>query len=48
MKETEKSKKKGFFARLLDKLDKKMAEKAKSKPCCRGNDDSKEKRCCGK
>lgn len=26
--------KKSFFARLLDKLDKKMEEKAKSLPCC--------------
>jgi len=27
-------KKKGFFGKLVDKLDKKMEKKAKSKECC--------------
>ena len=30
----EKKTKKGFFARMFEKLDKKMEEKAKSQPCC--------------
>ena len=44
--ETEKVVKKGFFAKLIEKLDKKIEEKAKAKPCC-GSDDKKEgKSCC--
>lgn len=35
--------KKGFFARWLDKLDKKIEEKAKSGSCCCNN---KEKKSC--
>jgi len=43
----EKKSKKGFFTRLLDKLDKKMEEKAKySSCCCRGNDSGGKKSCC--
>ena len=38
--------KKGFFARLLDKLDKKMEEKAKSGSCCCKGDDSEGKKSC--
>ncbi|MEI6832336.1 MAG: hypothetical protein WCK61_06495 [Candidatus Omnitrophota bacterium] len=39
--------KKGFFARLFDKLDKKMEEKSKSGSCgCKGNDSEGKKSCC--
>ena len=37
-------KKKGFLAKLIEKLDKKMEEKAKVKPCCNNKD--KGKSCC--
>lgn len=37
-KRDEKPKKKGFFENLIEKLDKKMEEKSKSKPCCGGDD----------
>lgn len=37
--------KKGFFARMIDKLDKKMQEKAKAKSCCCGGD-KPDKSCC--
>jgi len=37
---------KGFFSRLMDKLDKKMQEKAKNSPCCCGEDKSDKKSCC--
>lgn len=40
-------KKKSFFGRLIDKLDKKMAEKAKAKPCCDSKDKGKGNSCCG-
>ncbi|NTV29476.1 MAG: hypothetical protein HGA80_05285 [Candidatus Omnitrophica bacterium] len=43
-----KDKKPGFFARLLDKLDKKMAEKANSSSCCccsDSRDKAKDKKC---
>jgi len=39
-------KKKGFLARLIEKLDKKMEEKAKTKPCCEDKNKDKEKPCC--
>ncbi len=39
-------KKKGFFARLMEKLDKKMEEKAKAKPCCDSREKDKGKSCC--
>ena len=38
--------KKGFFCRLMDKLDKKMEEKAKTKPCCKSTGEDKDKSCC--
>jgi len=38
--------KKGFFARLIDKLDKKMQEKAKANSCCGGENKSEKKSCC--
>jgi hypothetical protein len=39
--------KKGFFARWMDKLDKKMEEKAKSGHCCcKGNEKEEGKSCC--
>lgn len=41
-----KAKKKGFFGRLADKLDKKMQEKAKSSPCCYSSQ-SRDNSCCG-
>ena len=38
---------KGFFAKLFDKLDKKMEEKAKSSPCCcKGGSQEGKKSCC--
>ena len=39
-------KKKGFLAKLIKKLDKKMEEKAKAKPCCGGKDKPKGGLCC--
>ena len=41
MKDTNKPKKKSFFANLVEKLDKKMEEKAKEKPCCDAKNKSK-------
>ncbi|MBU0468114.1 MAG: hypothetical protein KKD07_07655 [Candidatus Omnitrophica bacterium] len=46
----EKNKKKGFWAGLLDSLDKKMKDKAKSSSCCcsgscDANNDDEEKKC---
>jgi hypothetical protein len=38
-------KKKGFFARMFEKMDSKMEAKAESKPCCCQSDD-KNKSCC--
>jgi hypothetical protein len=41
--------KKGFFARLMDSLDKKMEDKAKSGGCCccgPKSNDSENKKCC--
>ncbi len=32
--EEAKKEKKGFIARFLDKMDKKLEEKSKNKPCC--------------
>ena len=38
---------KGFFAKLFDKLDKKIEEKAKSSPCCcKGDSQEGKKSCC--
>jgi len=39
-------KKKSFFARLFDKLDKKMEEKAKSGTCCCKPSDKGDGSCC--
>ena len=39
-------KKKGFFGRLIEKLDKKMEKKAKAKPCCENKDKGKNNSCC--
>jgi len=39
-------KKKGFFARLMEKLDKKMEQKAKDTPCCGRSDDNQGSSCC--
>jgi len=44
-KSAEKKIKKGFLARLLERIDKKMEEKAKAGSCCRGNNGEK-KSCC--
>ena len=41
-------KKKGFIARLIEKLDKKMEEKAKSAPCCSPKDKHEGGSCCSK
>jgi len=38
--------KKGFFARIIDKLDEKIREKAESRPCCCGKDERENKKCC--
>ena len=38
--------KKGFFARLFDKLDKKIEEKAKAGSCCCKSDGSEGKKSC--
>ena len=42
----EPEKKKSFFGKLLEKLDRKMEEKAKAKPCCDSKDKNKDKPCC--
>ena len=39
-------KKKSIFGKLIEKLDKKMEEKAKAKPCCDSKDKNKDKSCC--
>ncbi len=39
-----KEKKKGFWTKLMEKLDKKMEDKSKAKPCC--NSGQKGKSCC--
>ena len=39
-------KKKSFFVRLFDKLDKKMKEKAKSGSCCCKSSDKGDGSCC--
>ncbi len=38
--------KESFFAGLFRKLDKKMEEKAKSRPCCSDPSDKKDGSCC--
>jgi len=43
----EEKKKKGFFSRLIDKLDKKMEEKSKASSCgCKSNNQGENKSCC--
>lgn len=41
-------KKKGFFCKLVEKLDKKMEKKAKTKSCCESKDKDKGKSCCSR
>ena len=41
-KKIEKPAKKGFFKALVEKIDKKMEEKSKQKPCCGSNDAASE------
>ncbi len=48
MKEVSKNKKKGFIARIIEKLDKKMEKSARSKPCCSNKNNSKGGTCCNK
>jgi hypothetical protein len=38
---------KQFFSKLVDKVDKKMEEKAKSQKCCCGDDSGKDS-CCNR
>lgn len=38
--------KKGFFSKMIDKLDKKMEEKAKEAPCCGDSDKDDGSSCC--
>jgi len=38
--------KKSFFAKVFEKLDKKMEEKAKSKTCCCKASDKESNSCC--
>ena len=40
------AKKKSFFAKVFEKLDKKMQEKAKSAPCCCKPRDKGDNSCC--
>ncbi|MCK5213750.1 MAG: hypothetical protein KAR05_00165 [Candidatus Omnitrophica bacterium] len=40
-----KEKKKGFFARLMEKLDRKLESKAKSRGCCSSEEDKGDS-CC--
>lgn len=40
-------KKKGFWGRLMDKLDKRMKEKSQKSPCCGGgSNEEKGSSCC--
>ena len=39
-------KKKSFLGKLIEKIDKKMEEKAKTKPCCESKNKDKDKPCC--
>ncbi len=46
-KQTNKTKgKKGFIAKVIDKLDKKLEEKAKKTPCCDKSDKKGGSSCC--
>jgi len=41
----QKEKKKGFWKKLLDRIDDKMEEKSKAAPCC-GSDNKQGSSCC--
>ena len=40
------NKKKNFFAKIMDKLDKKLEEQAKDASCCSDSNNGKGKSCC--
>jgi hypothetical protein len=40
------TKRKGFVARLIEKLDKKLEEKARQQPCCARSKDEQKSSCC--
>jgi hypothetical protein len=42
------TKKKGFISRLIERLDKKMEEKANAKPCCGSKDKKGDRPCCSR
>lgn len=42
----EQKKKKSFLSKLIEKLDRKMEEKAKQRPCCESKDKANDKPCC--
>jgi len=46
--ENKPNKKKGFFGRMMEKLDKKLEEKSRKAPCCGNSSKNKEKgsSCC--
>lgn len=44
----DKAKKKGIFARLMEKIDKKLQEGAKSKTCCGSDNNYKGSSCCNR
>lgn len=46
MSEESKKEKKGFISSILEKLDKKLSEKAKKNPCCGSNNEKKGPSCC--
>lgn len=46
MNNPDKNKKRNFFGRLMERLDKKMEEKAKTKSCCDKKEKNKGKSCC--
>ena len=39
-------KKKGFFGKIMDKLDKKLEDQAKNSGCCGDPENGKNKSCC--
>jgi len=41
-----KEEKKGFISRILEKLDKKLAEKSKKSSCCDSGNEKKGSSCC--
>lgn len=47
LKPTKESKKKKFFSRLVEKIERKMAEKAKASPRCCSSGDNQDNACCG-